>query len=115
MRTRPEPHISFIFTNNIVYFAEGDLLGSNWSNDHYVMDRNLYFDARQPERMKFAGVSLEEWRKRGHDANSLVADPKFANPDKRDFRLAADSPALKLGFKPIDLSAVGPRPKGQRD
>jgi hypothetical protein len=37
MRTRPEPHISFVFTNNIVCFDSGDLLGSNWSNDNYRM------------------------------------------------------------------------------
>src|SRR6266581_1830317 len=43
MRTRAEPHISFIFTNNIVYFDSGNLLGSDWSNDHYTMEGNLYF------------------------------------------------------------------------
>ena len=38
MRTRNEDHNSFFFTNNIVCFDSGDLLGSNWQNDHYVMD-----------------------------------------------------------------------------
>jgi parallel beta-helix repeat protein len=114
MRTRPEPHISFIFTNNIVYFDSGNLLGSNWSNDNYRMDRNVYFDTRQPEQLKFAGVTLEEWRKRGHDQNSVIANPKLADAEKYQFQLAPDSPALKLGFKPIDLNGVGPRPKGKR-
>ena len=61
MRTRPEAHISFIFTNNIVYFDSGNLLGSNWSNDNYRMDRNVYFDTRHPkspQEVMFAGVSL---------------------------------------------------------
>lgn len=111
MRTRPEPHISFIFTNNIVYFDTGTLLGSNWSNDNYTIDRNLYFDARQPDSLKFAGATLEVWQKRGHDQNSVIANPKFLNPGNYDFRLDPDSPALKLGFKPIDLSTVGPRRK----
>jgi hypothetical protein len=36
-----------------------------------------------------------------------VADPKFADPTGGDFRLAPDSPALKLGFQPFDPSAAG--------
>jgi parallel beta-helix repeat protein len=116
MRTRPEPHISFIFTNNIVYFDTGNLLGSNWSNDNYVLDHNIYFDTRlgaetaRADKMKFAGASFEDWKKRGHDQHSIIADPKFIAPDKRDFRLQSDSPALAQGFRPIDLSVVGPRP-----
>src|SRR4030095_16180688 len=46
MRTRDEELISFVFTNNIVYFDSGNLLGSSWRNDRFVMDRNVYFDAR---------------------------------------------------------------------
>jgi hypothetical protein len=36
-----------------------------------------------------------------------VADPRFVNPKEYDFRLQPDSPALKLGFAPIDISASG--------
>lgn len=117
MRTRAEAHNSFFFENNIVYFNAGNLLGSNWSNENYQMDRNVYFDARPeatPATMKFAGATLAEWRQRGHDANSLVADPLFVAPEKGDFRLQPNSPALKLGFKPIDLSRVGVREKSKR-
>ncbi|HVK58303.1 MAG TPA: right-handed parallel beta-helix repeat-containing protein, partial [Candidatus Kapabacteria bacterium] len=118
MRTRPEPHISFFFTNNIVFFDSGNLLGSNWSNDNYRMDRNLYFDKRHansPQDVKFAGVTFEEWKKRGHDQNSIIADPQFTSPEKDNYGLSKNSPALKLGFKPIDLSTVGPRPRDKRD
>jgi hypothetical protein len=118
MRTRPEPHISFIFTNNIVYFDSGNLLGSNWSNDNYRMDRNVYYDTRigaRPEAMRYAGATLEEWRKRGHDVNSIVADPLFVAPERFDFRLRPESPALKLGFRPIDVSRVGIRPPAERN
>ncbi len=117
MRTRPEPHISFILTNNIVYYDSGNLLGSNWGNDNYRIDGNLYFDVRcgtNAAAMKFAGASLEQWRQRGHDVHSVIADPLFVAPQKYDFRLQRNSPALKLGFKPIDLSQVGVRKKSQR-
>jgi len=117
MRTRPEPHISFIFTNNIVYFDSGNLLGSDWSNDHYVMERNLYFDARAgatEDKLKFSNVPLDQWRQRGHDTNSVFADPLFVEPQHYDFGLQPNSPALRLGFKPIDLRTVGVRPKAER-
>jgi parallel beta-helix repeat protein len=118
MRTREEAHNSFTFTNNIVYFDSGNLLGSNWSNDHYVMDYNIYYDKRLGEKqegLKFSGATLEDWRKRGHDRHSLLENPRFVAPEKGDFRLKPDSPALKLGFKPIDMSSVGVRAVGKRD
>src|SRR5678815_5872387 len=117
MRTRPEPHISFIFTNNIVYFDSGNLLGSDWSNDHYVLDRNVYFDTRagaDPSKMKFGKTTFSEWKTRGHDEHSLIADPLFVDAAKCDFRLKSESPALKMGFKQIDLSTVGVRQPNAR-
>src|SRR5207247_2044154 len=44
-RTRPEPHPSFSFQTNLVYFDAGVLLGGDWSGDNYAMDWNLYWDA----------------------------------------------------------------------
>ena len=32
-RTRPEPHRSFSFVTNLVYFDSGTLLAGDWSND----------------------------------------------------------------------------------
>jgi hypothetical protein len=34
----------------------------------------------------------------------------FAGAASYNFALRPDSPALKLGFKPIDMTTVGPRP-----
>jgi hypothetical protein len=111
-RTRPEPHVSFSFQTNIVYFDQGVLLGGNWSNDQYRMDRNIYFEARpgaKPDDLRFADADLNQWRARGHDGHSVVADPLFVAPRQNDFRLRPGSPALTLGFQPLDLTAVGPR------
>jgi hypothetical protein len=113
MRTRDEDHTSFHFTNNIVYFDSGKLLGSSWRNNRFVIDRNLYFDLRagtDPSRMDFAGGSWDAWKARGHDTHSLVADPRFVDPASRDFRLKPESPAFGLGFHPPDVRNVGPRP-----
>ena len=90
-------------------YRTGELLSSVWSGgpDRITLDHNLYWNpAGEP---KFPAGSLAAWRARGFDAHSIVADPRFVDPDKDDFRLKPDSPALKLGFRPLDLSAVGPR------
>ena len=47
--------------------------------------------------------------RRGAGRESIVADPLFVNPANFDFRLRPGSPAAKIGFKQIDMSAVGPR------
>ena len=53
--------------------------------------------------------SWEVWLKRGYEKNSLIADPLFKDPANHDYTLLPDSPALKLGFKQIDISTVGLR------
>ena len=111
-RSREEDHVSFSFTNNIVYFDKGVLLGSTWKNDKFILDRNIYWDTRlttNSAEMKFAGGTLEQWRARGHDQNSQIADPLFVAPQKDDYTLKSKSPALKAGFQPIQLKQIGPR------
>jgi parallel beta-helix repeat protein len=107
-RTRVEPHLSLSLSNNIVVFDSGNLLVGNWGDD-LVMDRNLYFDTRQNNSP--LAVQLQGWRARGHDLQSIIADPLFADPKHFDFRLSRHSPALALGFQPFTLDAVGPRPQ----
>jgi hypothetical protein len=111
-RTRPEPHSSFSFVTNIVYFDSGSLLTGNLSDDHYLFDWNLYFDARpdaKPDQLRLGPCSWQKWQERGHDVHSLVADPLFTSPGANNYRLSANSPALRLGFIPLDVSGVGPR------
>ncbi len=113
IRTRQEPHISFTFERNIVYWEENPLLGSNWEDDKYKLNRNLYFYTGDGPIM-FTKWSFEEWQARGQDRDSLVADPLFVDPENDDFSLKPESPAFKLGFKPIDLSNLGPQKKIQQ-
>ncbi len=113
-RSRPEPHPSFSFTNNVVYFDHGVLLGGHWADNAFLLNHNLYFDTRSnavPAEMQFAGASIGGWRARGHDVDSIVKDPLFVNPIQHDFRFQPNSVALTNSwFKPIDLTHVGPRP-----
>ncbi len=110
MRTRDEPHRSFTFERNIVYYRTGELFRSDWSGgtDHLALDHNLYWRVGGAPP-GFPAGSLEAWQALGFDRHSRVADPGFVDPDHDDFRLKDDSPAPSIGFHPLDLSSVGPR------
>ncbi|MCC9654566.1 right-handed parallel beta-helix repeat-containing protein [Rhodopirellula sp. JC737] len=67
-------------------------------------DHNIYFCVGNLELGK---QMLEKQQRDGIDTHSLAVDPLFVDPANGDFRLRPDSPALKLGFVPIDLSKIG--------
>jgi hypothetical protein len=112
MRTRHEEHLSFTVERNIVYWRDAPLLGSNWKGgrDRYRLDRNLYWEAGGAD-IRFAGKTFDEWKATGQDAGSLIADPRFRDPEKGDFTLGPGSPASRIGFEPIDISTAGRRTK----
>jgi len=43
----------------------------------------------------------------GIEEHSISADPLFVDVKNGDLRLRPDSPASKLGFKPIDITKIG--------
>lgn len=109
-RTRMEGHLSFTFDHNIVYYRQGELLGSNWTDANFATDHNVYWNANGP--VTLIGKTLEQWQsEKGKDRNSIVADPLFVDPEHGDFRLKPGSPALTIGFKPWDYTKAGPRVK----
>ena len=67
-------------------------------------DFNIYFCAADHE---LGTAMLEKQRCDGVDSHSLAVDPLFVDPENGDFRLEKNSPALKLGFVPIDFSKIG--------
>lgn len=105
-RTRAEGHLSFTFRQNIVYWDSGETLKGAWTDPNVLLHDNVYWNAsdQQPD---FAGMSFEQWKGTGKDARSILADPKFRDPENRDFRLAPDSPAFSLGFEAFDFSEAG--------
>jgi hypothetical protein len=113
MRTTIESSLSFTFTKNIVYFDTGRLFAGNWGDD-LKMDHNIYFDTRSTTGDNSTQEALRAWQQRGHDLHSLFVDPLFAAPRKDDFRLQPNSPALRFGFRQIDLRGVGVRPMYRR-
>lgn len=107
--TRPEQHVRFRFVGNIV-IGKSEQWVAGGIDFNFEFDRNLYW-REGGGAIKFGNLSWDEWRAKGMDKNSLIADPLFVAPEKHDFRLKPNSPSFKLGFKPFDLSKVGPRKK----
>lgn len=110
MRTRDEEHLSFTLERNILLASGTPMLGSNWNGDakKFLLNHNVYWD--EDGTVDFAGKSLVEWRKKGIDAQSVVADPQFIGPTTGNFSLAPGSPAIALGFQPLNLLEAGMRP-----
>ena len=104
--TRIEEHLSFSFTNNIVWFTRGDLLSSNWDKIRLYADRNCYWNARTND-IRFGKFSFIEWQKSGKDVQSVIADPQFVNPALNDFRIKNRAVIRKTGFKEFDYSRAG--------
>ena len=69
-------------------------------------DYNIYYSTVDPTLGK---SMLEKQQGDGVDTHSLAVDPLFIDPENGDFRLKPNSPALKLGFVPFDISKVGLR------
>ena len=104
-RARVEPHISFTFERNIVFYQGGDLLRGNWADDKYISRSNLFWRTDGP--VTWTGKTLAEWQQAGHEPGSVVADPQFADPVRRDFHLRDNSPVKQIGFVPFDYTKAG--------
>lgn len=92
---------------------------SRFEDSFVHFERNLVWaDGQTPVVEGLPGVKRKDswaaWLAQGRDEGTIVADPQFVNPAKRDYRLRPTSPALKLGFQPIDLSGVGNYPSPER-
>jgi len=104
-RCREDTPCHYIAEGNIVYGDIQQMLGGVWKSGDWKIGRNVYWStAGEP---KFTDMDFETWQTKGNDVGSIVADPLFVDVANDDFRLQPDSPALKLGFQPIDLSKTG--------
>jgi len=106
-RSRVESHISFFFSNNIVYWKDSPLLASSWRDTNVVLSRNLYWCTAPDAKVTFDGLSMADWQKSGKDAGSMIADPLFVNAERGGYRLRRNSPAAQIGFKPFDYTQAG--------
>jgi parallel beta-helix repeat protein len=102
-----------VFQRNIVAYREPTarlFSAGRLSEDMIRIDRNVYGLPGKEPSLRASGIAgWAGWLKAGFDGNSLLADPRFVDPAHDNYALRPDSPALKLGFQPIDTSQVGPR------
>ena len=123
---RPDPngrHLMFysntaattniVIRHNIFAGAANSCLrlhGADWTKA-LTMDYNCWFQPAGPLILwgteKIAPAQFAAFQqKHGHDAHSLVADPKFTDPARRDYRLAPDSPARRLPDQGVPAGAL---------
>ena len=69
-------------------------------------DHNIYYCKAEP---LLGEETLERLRRDGGDTHSLAVDPLFVDPENGHFRFKPESPTLKMGIIPIDLSKTGLR------
>ena len=93
------PHVWFknsgdVFERNIVMKKYAPIQINDWGKR---IDYNLFPDT----------AALNDAKANGTDKNSLAGDPLFVDPSKGDYSVAANSPALKTGFKNFSMDAFG--------
>jgi hypothetical protein len=116
-----EGSLGFSMLRNIIITDQAPVFTGGYncrlSDRSHISDLNVLYDiSGRPLSFGHGDQSytLGEWQVLGHDRHSVIADPKCKDPRHGDFTLAEDSPALALGFQPIDTSDVGPRPRDKR-
>ncbi|MHC4734979.1 MAG: right-handed parallel beta-helix repeat-containing protein [Planctomycetota bacterium] len=99
---------NFVFEKNIVY-AKGKIVFDNTDAISTFKDNILY-----STEGKVQGNKMSRYSRTGSEQlqpdNNLFVDPLFVNFEKGKASFAAQSPAAKLGIKPIDVSNAGRRP-----
>jgi hypothetical protein len=103
--------VTITLRGGIYFLKEPILFGSEDSGTAEAPGTYRAFPGERP--VLSAGRPLTGWKKTENGVWTASATGKFrqlfVDPENGDFTLKPDSPALKLGFEPIDVSKVGPR------
>lgn len=106
------------FVRNIIWYRapSADLFKhtGQWREDVLSQsDNNLFWHPGGAQFFNSRSLTplgtLAQWRAAGYDRHSRVADPLFENAARDDYRLRPDSPAFKLGFRPLPWEKIGLR------
>ena len=110
VRSGFHPHVWYkhsgdIFRRNIVgrdAYLPARMGPPPWGGE---MDYNLAHTPGQTTPAPAAKLAQQS----GRDAHSILADARFVAPERGDFRVRDDSPALKLGFVNFPMDQFGVR------
>ena len=95
-----------IIRHNIFYATQTNqpfvfMLGIKNVIDNINTDRNIFFNTSDPNA---ADAYFELARKYENEIHSIQSNPLFQDAENGDFKLAPNSPALELGFRPFELN-----------
>ena len=77
--------------------------------ENNIIEHNISVGGKWLDVYWHADAKLQQIRD-----NYVGDDPGFVAPDQMDFRLKPDSPAWKIGFKPISLDQIGLEQNAER-
>ena len=105
--TRNEVHDCALFENNILVTAGKPLYKSSFLASTITAKKNLIYDTVSKAPVLYVDPDGKEWGFErwqsgfGKDCGSMIGDPLFKDAKNDDFTIAADSPAISIGFQPI--------------
>ena len=109
-RTRTEEHLSFSFERNIVYWDnDSPLLGSNWKDDNFRMDYNVYFHAGGKPITFPGGLTLEQWQQQ-REAGSALAGRRSGLRRSAEGRFPAEARFARVEARIPAVRPVEGRP-----
>ena len=112
---RDEDHPRMVFENNILIANERPVYSLYSQLQHGIgAGRNIIWSlsGKEPYMYNVGDdyYSFERWQNElGFDEGSIVADPLIPGLSEFDFTIAADSPAIALGFKPLPDCVAKPK------
>lgn len=101
------PPMGSVIRRNIFYMGTGKLT-HEWTDWKKQPISEMNFNCWWRPEGKLAGKAIQLGFGQGFDKDSVIVDPLFVDPIKPQAGLKPESPAIKLGFKPIDVRGVGP-------
>ena len=83
--------------------------GKWYQPERWEIDYNLYWHPEMKDGGNVLAKRNQDLLPEGHgvDAHSRAGDPLFQDLENWNFTLKPDSPALQMGFQPIDRSKIG--------
>lgn len=108
---RPQDYTGYnTYKNNIVSHSDTKHVYSGGpSVANMTFDYNLYYpdlaNGWQLNGTTYANFAA--WQAAGHDTNSIIGDPKYADAPSGDFTLESDSAAIDAGFYLTNVEEVG--------
>jgi hypothetical protein len=95
---------------NIIYYHDPKAALFSFANvpfEQTKSDFNVFYHFGQPIWNRQIPAASEAAAKK-LDEHSVVEDPLFVAPAQDDYKLREQSPAFKLGFRPIPMEKIGP-------